>query len=426
MALDQANSPISDIKKRITLEEAGFRYGQDVPDKLTESMRQQKYLSTIYQVNQTITEIFDLGDLSRKVLDLIFQIFSIDRAAVILCDNNAETLNPVAFKAKEIADKTDSFTISQTVIRKVVLERSAVLATDTYLDARFKDVTSIMRKHIRAVMCVPLHTRGKILGALYADALEVPGRFSDDDLRLLFAVGGALANAVENVLLIGKIKEEERKLGTLERYLPSAVVEFLLNQPDSARLGGQHASISVLFADIRGFTPLAERIAPADVVFLLNEYFSSMSEVVFEHGGTLGEYIGDEIMAYFGVPIQRGDHARCTISVAFEMRERMMSLKERLNRRALPSFDIGIGIATGTVIAGNVGSAKQMKYTVIGNTVNLAHRLCSAARPGQILVSSETYRAAGSPGNVRFFENILLKGISRPVETYEVEQCSTS
>lgn len=279
-----------------------------------------------------------------------------------------------------------------------------------------------MRKQIRSVMCVPLHTKEKILGAICADALEVPGGFSEDDLRLLFAVGGALANSIENAWLIDIIKQEERKLSTLERYLPSVVLEHLLYQQDPTKLGGKTVSISILFADIRGFTPVTERTASADVVFLLNDYFTSMSEVVFEYGGTLGEYIGDEIMAYFGAPIECEDHASRTISVAMKMMERMRLLKNQRKQAGLPVFDIGIGIATGTVIAGNIGSAKQMKYTVIGNTVNLAKRLCDYAQPGQILIDADAYHVTEEPSNVRFLERANLKGISKPVALYMVEQ----
>lgn len=271
-------------------------------------------------------------------------------------------------------------------------------------------------------MCVPLHTRGKILGALYADSLKAPGVFSDDDLRLFFAIGGALANAIENAWLIEQVKEDERRLTTLERYLPSAVVEHVIGRPDSLELGGRQVPISVLFADIRNFTSLAEQTQPGEVVSLLNEYFSTMAEVVFEYGGTLGEYIGDEIMAYFGAPIECDDHASRAVAVALKMKEEIRVLRKRWKTEGSPVFSIGIGIATGPAVAGNIGSTKQMKYTVIGDTVNLACRLCSHADPGQILISRETYEAVGETSKVTPLGTADLKGLSRPVELYEIIQ----
>ncbi len=420
IATDEADGPISDVQKRITLEEAGFEYEGGVTNRLIEAETQKKYLSAIYQVNQNMTQIFDLTELSQKVLDLIFQIFPVDRAAVILCDSETRSPRPTAFRARSEASEEGLLSISQTIINSVILEKNAVLARDTYFDERFRNVSSIARKHIRSVMCVPLYTKGKVLGALYVDSLDVPGRFRDDDLRLLFAVGGALANSIENALLVDRIKDEERKLTTLGRYLSSVVVEHLFGQQLPSELGGRYASISVLFADIRGFTRLTELVNPADLVSHLNDYFTCMSEVVFEYGGTLGEYIGDEIMAYFGAPVACEDHGTRAMLVALKMMEKMKALKDRWQAEGKPAFDIGIGIGTGSVIAGNIGSTKQMKYTVIGNTVNLARRLCSHAQPGQILISPETYEIAHRPPNVRFLEHASLKGISKPVGVYEV------
>jgi adenylate cyclase len=422
IATDRSGSPISDIQKKITLHEAGFEYQQELYRQHLEPQDQEKYLSAIYQVNQTITTIFDPRQLAEEVLDLIFQIFPLDRAAVILYDQERQSSYPVAFKSRWKTGKADPISISQTIVRKVILEKSAVLAKDTYLDDRFKDVSSITRKHIRSVMCVPLHTKGKILGALYTDSLQASGEFSEDDLRLLLAVAGALANSIENAWLVDRIKEDERKLSTLERYLPAVVVEHLFHEHESDKLGGRYASVSVLFADIRGFTSLAEQTAPSEVVNRLNDYFASMSDIVFEHGGTIGEYIGDEIMAYFGAPFESSDHAERTISVALKMMEAMKTLKLQWRNAGLPVFDIGIGIATGEVIAGNVGSIKQMKYTIIGNAVNLASRLCAYAAPGQILINSETYNCAGKPEKAIFLEKACLRGISEPVELYEIKQ----
>lgn len=417
---DQASRPSSDIKKKISLEEAGFDYQEGLSRTISDTQIQEKYLSAIYHVNQTITETFDSEELAHRVLDLIFQIFPLDRAVVVLYDQETDDLFPLAHKTKRETGTPGSIHASQTILRKVIQDKSAVLAQDTYLDDRFKNVSSIMRKNIRSVMCVPLHTKGKILGALYTDSLGASGTFSDDDLRLLLAVAGALANSIENARLVDKIKEDERRLSTLERYLPSAVVKHMLYEQSTIRLGGKRASISVLFADVRGFTSLTEQTAPNDVVRQLNDYFSSMSEVVFDHGGTLGEYIGDEIMVYFGAPLERDDHATRAIAVALKMMEAMESLKKHWEQSEAPTFDIGIGIATGEVIAGNVGSAKQMKYTIIGNAVNLASRLCAHAKPGQILISPETYESAEKPEIAIFLENTHLRGMSEPVDLYEI------
>lgn len=415
---ETADEPISDIKKRITLEEAGFEYdsqSQIVPERPLKA----GHLAAIYQVNQAITEIFDMDELTQKILRLICQIFSADRAAVILFDQEAQGLTPVALLNREDEREIGLSNISETTIRRVISEKTAILAMDTWFDERFRDVSSIMRKQIRSVMCVPLHTKGKVLGALYADTIMTPRGFTEDDLELLFAVGGALANSIENIILVDRIREEERKLNTLGRYLPSTVVDQLFGKMLPAELGGKYATVSVLFADIRGFTQLAENADPADIVSLLNHYFSSMSEIIFEYGGTLGEYIGDEIMAYFGAPRACADHVKRAVSVAVKMKQKMRRIRQEWERTSRPLFDIGIGIATGNVIAGNIGSEKQMKYTIIGSTVNLASRLCARAKAGQILISPDpTLRKSMS--NLQFRETVYLKGLSSPIEIFEV------
>jgi len=236
---DRDEVEISDVQKKITLEEAGFEHYQKTPGKSIGSETQGTYLSAIYQVNQVATETFDLIELCSRVLELIFEIFPFDRVAVILSEPGNEDMRPVAFRVKNKSCELDPINISRTVVKQAISEKSAILAYDTSFDKRFREVSSIIRYKIRSVVCVPLHTKGKILGVLYADSIGTPGDFSNEDLRLLLAVGGAVANSIENVLLVDKIKEEERKLGTLERYLPSAVVKHVFGQPGSAELGGE-------------------------------------------------------------------------------------------------------------------------------------------------------------------------------------------
>jgi len=420
IADDTSRGPISDIHKRITLEEAGFHYERDLSDRFAKAQTQKEHLSAIYQINQAVTETFSSTELAQKVLDLIFRLFPVDRGAVILCDSETQAPHPFSVKVRTEPSESDRISISRTIVGKVITEKSAILAADTYFDERFRNVSSIVQKQIRSVMCVPLHSRGEILGVLYVDSLKAPGVFSEDDLRLLFAVGGALANSIENAWLVEKIKEDERKLTTLERYLPSAVVKHVIGQQESLKLGGQQVSISVLFADIRNFTSLAEQTRPTDLVSLLNEYFSSMADVIFEYGGTLGEYIGDEIMAYFGAPIEYTDHAKRAVAVALRMKDGIRSLREKWKIKGSPIFRIGIGIASGPAVAGNIGSERQMKYTVIGNTVNLASRLCAVAEPGQILISPETCEAVENTSRAVSLGPTVLKGISRPIELYEI------
>jgi adenylate cyclase len=178
--------------------------------------------------------------------------------------------------------------------------------------------------------------------------------------------------------------------------------------------------VTALFSDIRGFTGLAERMAPADVVALLNEYFTEMAEIIFRHDGTLDKYVGDEIMAVFGTPVCVPDHSRCAVTVALEMQHALCSLRETWLKENKPAFQIGIGIASGTAIAGYVGSPKRMEFTAIGDIVNVGRRLCANAQPGQILVCEKIAERVSEQVTVKPLGPIVLKGREKPVSVYEV------
>ena len=275
-------------------------------------------------------------------------------------------------------------------------DRVALLSQDARTDAQLQGAESIVSQGVRSTICAPLITESSVHGVIYADRLDPFAAFTEDHLELITAVAAQAAVIVETVRAHERLAREEVARANYGRFMPEYVVKQLLENPDSFRLGGVNQTITVLFADIRGFTSLSERENPERVVRLLNRYFTAMTEIIFEHGGTLDKYIGDGLMALFGAPTATPNDAINAAKAAVAMQRKINSLNGELVAEGLSPVTVGIGLHTGEAVVGYIGSEKRSEYTAIGDTVNLAARLEANARGGQILLSEATARAIGS------------------------------
>jgi adenylate cyclase len=255
---------------------------------------------------------------------------------------------------------------------------------------------------------------------IYADRLDPFAALTPDHLELISAVAAQTAVTVETVKAHRRLAREEVARANYSRFMPEYVVKQLLNNPDSFRLGGVNQKITVLFADIRGFTSISEREKPEKVVGLLNRYFSAMTEIIFEHGGTLDKYIGDGLMAIFGAPTVNEEDALNAVKAAVTMQKSLSKLNEELRIEGYGQIAIGIGMHTGEATIGYIGSDKRSEYTAIGDTVNLASRLESNAKGGQILMSDATAAASGNLIPVNQLEPLTVKNRVQPVTVLEV------
>jgi adenylate cyclase len=206
------------------------------------------------------------------------------------------------------------------------------------------------------------------------------------------------------------------------RYVSKDVVDQLMSDPSLVKLGGQRRTMTVLFSDIRGFTSASERGEPEAVVAQLNEYFGAMVDVLFRHQGTLDKFVGDMVMGLFGAPLADPAHADHAVATALEMSATLDALNTHWTAEGRPTLDIGIGINTGEMIAGNIGSEAIMSYTVIGDAVNLGARLESLNKEHgtRILISESTRAALTRPVATRAIGEVTVKGRTRPVLVYEV------
>lgn len=204
------------------------------------------------------------------------------------------------------------------------------------------------------------------------------------------------------------------------RYLSSDIVANLLETPEGLKLGGDRHKITILTSDLRGFTPLSERLQPEEVITILNLYLEQMAEVIDKYQGTIDEFMGDGILVLFGAPTARADDALRAVACACEMQLAMGVVNERMSALGLPHLEMGIGIHTGDVVVGNIGSEKRTKYGIVGSSVNLTYRIESYTRGGQILISEATLKTAGSSVKISRHGQVHPKGIKQPITVYEV------
>jgi len=218
--------------------------------------------------------------------------------------------------------------------------------------------------------------------------------------------------AMEDISDVSKVKN------TFKRYVSKQVVDELLGDDGKLNLGGEQRDVTILFTDIRGFTSMSEKMKPERVVTTLNEYFSDMIDIVFKNNGTLDKIIGDELMVLYGAPISGENDTHRAVETAIEMQQKIKELNMDRKKRNEPPILVGAGINKGLVVSGNIGSRDLMDYTVIGDTVNVASRLCAAAGPGEIMVSSSVYGATKKDFSYNKLEPISVKGKAKRVPVF--------
>lgn len=221
---------------------------------------------------------------------------------------------------------------------------------------------------------------------------------------------------------VGEQLQEIERGRTLKRYLSPQLTDSILDGTVTVDLVSSRKNLTVFFSDIRGFTALSERMEPEELVDLLNEYLTLMTDIVFKHGGTLDKYIGDAIMVFFGDPVPYQDHAERAVLMAMEMKAQLAVFQNRWFIERDELLTVGMGVSTGYVTVGNIGSRARLDYTVIGNQVNLASRLADMAQPGQILVAERTLLAVRDLVDATQISEVTLEGVSRPVKVYEINE----
>ena len=376
-----------------------------------------RLLSLLSALGSLLIETDTLADLLERVAQLVFDAVPADRCYLLLGGPD-DPPTPRVVRQRD-GQPPASASISRTIVERVQRDRVAMLAANAQIDPRLAAGESIRAQDIRAFMCAPLWNRTEVIGVLYADSPEV-GRFVAADLDLFTALANSAAVLIERSRLAGRVLEETRRRERLQRYHSPAVVERILDGTETgdATFLAQEREVSVLFADLVGFTSRAERLPPHEVAHLLNTCLGTMSEAVFEQDGMLDKFMGDALLAVFGAPFDQPDHALRAIRAATGIRRRL----EAVNReRPDDPLAVRIAINSGLVMTGDIGSAKRREYTVLGDVVNTASRLQSeVADAGDIVISRATYDQIRDEVSARSRGPVTLRGRSERVEVFQI------
>jgi len=379
--------------------------------------RVARRLARLLEVSQGLSGELGADALLEKIVDYVFHVMDAEWAAVLLVQEAGE---PAERVARHRAGMGGPRTVPRSIARKVMRERIAVLSLDLTADQRFGGA-SIVAQQVRSAMCAPLVGRsGDVLGAIYADSVMATHRFAEEDLDFLGAFAGVAGAAIETERLGERLRREALVRSNFERYFAPVVADRIARTPNAVALGGERRTVAVLFSDLRGFTPLAESMRPDDLAALLGEYFEAMVDCVFRHGGALDKFIGDAILAQWGAPIASPDDADRAVSAAVDMLRELAALNAKWRREGRPELQVGVGLSFGEVFAGNIGSERRLEFTVLGDVVNTAARLCAAAGPGEILLTDDLRRALAAPPPLEARPPMWLKGKAQPVAVCRV------
>ena len=413
---------VGDLSKLLAVESKP-KPGQTVSAQ-SEIARANQILKVLTRVAETLVASRPVEEVLQQVMDIVFESIPAERGFLMLAgeERDASTLTAKVTKYRNKSHDRGKITISKTIAQRVLSDRVAILTSDALADARFNSGDSIRINQIRSAMVAPLWNREEVIGIIHLDTSALTHAFTENDLDLLSALANFAAVAIERSRLNEKIAMEEKKRERLGRFLSPQVASRIIATNDSQgfELGEPEVrEVSVLFADIVGFTSMSEKLTPSAIALILNDYLSRMTDAIFMFEGTLDKYIGDAIMAVFGAPIDMPDHAARAVKTAIEMRNRLAEFNA--DRKNGPLLQIRIGINSGKAVAGEIGSVNKREYTVLGDTVNTASRLeSSVAKPGLIVIGPNTYAAVEGQFDLRPMGEFALKGKENKVIVHEV------
>jgi adenylate cyclase len=374
-------------------------------------------LATLLEVSKGLTRAVDVNTLLEKIVGYAYQTLEADRVAILMLDAQGELQAGISRDKRGAAQQR---AVPQSIAKKSMTEKVALLSDDAGADQRFGG-QSIVMQQVRSAICAPLiGGEDRALGVLYVDSPSLTHRFSEEDLEFLVAFAGIAAVAIENSQFAERIRQEGIVRSNFERFFAPQLAARIAASSDALKLGGEKRPVAVLFSDIRGFTALAESMKPDDIATLLTEYFTEMVECVFRHGGTLDKFIGDAVMAQWGAPIGSPDDADQAMAAAQDMMVGLQKLNASWRALERPELQIGIGLNFGEAFAGNIGSERRLEFTVIGDTVNTASRLCDKAQAGEILISDEMRSALTAPPPLEVCVPMALRNKSQAVKVYRV------
>ena len=398
-------------------------------------------LNTLIKAGQTISGEVVLGRLLDRLLGILLENAGAQRGLLLLSRDGelfVEAEGSVVSDTTTVLmsvplDSADGAPLApQRVIHFAARTKEAVVVNDAQQDERFMADPYIQRRQTRSILCQPILNQGELVGLVYLENDLTSAAFTPERTLLLGLLSGQIAVSIRNAELVGhledKVRERTEQLEvrsrfieqTFGRYLSSEIADSLLKSAEALDFGGQKRTVTIIMSDLRGFAAFSDTLPPETLVKLLNNYLSEMTTVIQKHNGTIDEFIGDAILTIFGAPFQRPDDAERAVACALEMQLAMARVNAWNAEHGLPELEMGIGINTGEVVAGNIGSRKRAKYGVVGSNVNLAGRIEGYSVGGQILISAATRNAIKSPLTILGEQVVEPKGVAHPITLYEI------
>jgi adenylate cyclase len=391
--------------------------GEDLPEGVEAS---GGILRLVSESAESLLSCTTLPETLERILSLVFTNLPVERGVICLFDPESNSIEPMAMRNREgVPD--EPIEISTNITGVAIEEKQAVLIKDTAMDERFGGAESVIMMDILSAMCSPLLRDGKVSGYIYVDRVSSTHPFDMPQLQALSILALLAAIAVEQASLRDDVRREQEHRNQLARYSSPAVVERILETPDQGKsvMNAEEGDVSIVFADLTGFTNMAERLPASEVVLILNQVFERLTSAVFELDGTLDKFRGDGMMAFFGAPLAMPDHAVRAVEAALRMQEALAGLNAA--REGVRPIEMRIGVNSGTVVVGDIGSPQRKDYTVIGDVVNIASRLeSSVAKPGQVIIGEATFEAARHAFQCEALEEVRLKGKRKTVHPYLV------
>jgi adenylate cyclase len=369
------------------------------------------------EVGRALVSADSLPDVLNRVVDMAFASVPAERAFLMLRESADAALEARVIRQRD-GHVPSNVTLSRAVVRKVMRDRVGMLAQDATTDPGLSVTDSILRFNIRSFMCAPLWSRDEVIGVLYVDSPK-RAQFTSPDLDTLVALANASAIAIEQARISSQLLEEQRRRERLARYHSPAVVSRIIHGhgTDDAP-SAQERDVTVMFCDLVGFTTLCEGLTPVEAATVLNGFLTRMTDVVFEHEGTLDKFLGDALLAVFGAPFDDPEHALKAVQAALAMRHALGPLNAQLGQQ----LQMRIAINTGVALTGDIGSPRRREFTVLGDVVNTASRIeAEVAKPGEIVVSEETYKRVKDHVKARALAGVTLRGRSMPSKLWAIE-----
>jgi class 3 adenylate cyclase len=366
-----------------------------------DTQQRLRELEAIYQIDHIRDRGLPFNDMLNAVLQQLGSIITAEMGFIMLYDYAGQNLEMRAATHQDLFELAPHYRIVSDIANESLQQGNLICRSD-------------LGQALHAVMCLPLILNERVIGVLGVANSAGKNGFGHDDQRLLSAIGSQMDTAIFESM------EQRRLRQVLGRSVDPRIMEQLLNQTDTGFLEGQRRVLTVLYADVRGSTSLAENTAPEQLVQFINNYLGTMTEVILAHEGTLDKFVGDEVMALFGAPVDQPDHAIRAVRTGLAMQAAHEQLLQAWVAQGGQKAPIGIGIATGELIVGEMGSAQRTDYTVIGRAANLGARICGAAQSGQVLISPATYELVADQVVAKPIHGMQFKGVAGPTTVYHV------